>query len=406
MTSRTKLDANPALLCVFHALHSTLFPLAVITLFYKRDLGMSVTTIFVVQAFFGLVVALLEFPSGYVADRFGYRRTLVFASCLITVGWGAYAAADTVIGVFLAEGLLGVGFSFLSGADSALLYESLLARGKENEFRAWFGRMRFFGQLAEGTSAIAAGVLYASWSRLPFVLEACVALAAVFVATRLVEARAVQAPVENHAVRVKQIVLYTLRDNPRLRALLFVSVSFGLASFIPVWLIQLYATDAGAPVTWLGPLWAVANYSVALGSLLSDRFGRRFGVLPVLLGVVALVAVSYAGLGSSHALFGFAFYFLLTFGRGLSAPLLQHEEQSLIPSADRASLVSFRSLVFRVTFLAIGPLVGAGVDRHGHHSLFLFCGFGVVVLLLVGLSRFLRSYRGRSVERILGRSGG
>ena len=42
-----------------------------------------------------------------------------------------------------------------------------------------------------------------------------------------------------------------------------------LASFIPVWLVQLYARDAGVPVTWLGPIWAVANYSVAIGSMLT-----------------------------------------------------------------------------------------------------------------------------------------
>jgi len=64
---------NPALLCVHHALMMSLFPMPVLTLFQQDHLGLSMVEIMIVQALFGLSLALFEFPSGYLADRIGYR---------------------------------------------------------------------------------------------------------------------------------------------------------------------------------------------------------------------------------------------------------------------------------------------------------------------------------------------
>ena len=85
------LQRNPALLCAFHALQMSLFPMAILTVFYREDLGMSMTEIMLVQGGFGLAMALFEFPSGYLADRIGYRRTMVLASVMNAVGWTVYA---------------------------------------------------------------------------------------------------------------------------------------------------------------------------------------------------------------------------------------------------------------------------------------------------------------------------
>ena len=120
---------------------------------------------------FGLAMALFEFPSGYLADRMGYRRAMILASVLNAVGWSIYVRADSIPHILLAEVVLGIGISLISGTDSALLYESLVETKREGEFGHWNGRVRFFGQLGEGSAAIIAGVLYAYWHRLPFVLE-------------------------------------------------------------------------------------------------------------------------------------------------------------------------------------------------------------------------------------------
>ena len=162
--------------------------------------------------------------------------------------------------------------------------------------------------------------------------------------------------------------------HPRLRALFATAVTVGIGTFVPVWLVQLYATDAGVALSWLGPIWAIANYVVAIGSALSDRTGRALGLNAVMLACVGLLAVGYFGMGLTTAWWGFVFYFCFNLVRGLSAPLIAHSEQDAIPSGDRASLVSMRSLLFRAAFIAVGPAAGAAVDAHGHHPVLLALG--------------------------------
>ena len=61
--------------------------MAIITVFYRREIGMSLTEILVLQGFFGLAMASFEFPSGYIADRLGYRATLIAAALMQVAGW-------------------------------------------------------------------------------------------------------------------------------------------------------------------------------------------------------------------------------------------------------------------------------------------------------------------------------
>lgn len=372
--SPARLARNPALVCALHALFMSFFPMAVLTLFYRDEIGMSVAEIMGLQAIFGALVALLEFPTGYLADRIGYRRSLVLSSLFAVAGWSVYCAAWSFWSCFAAEALLALAFSLASGVDTALLYESLLETGREGEFARWFARYRSAGQIAEGSAALVAGLLYAQWIRLPFALTVLAAVFAVAVALRLTEPTRPSPGQSGHWQQVRGLVRHAAVESPRLRAVMFLSVAFLLTSFVPVWLIQLYAVDAGVPVAWLGPIWALANYSVAIGSLSSDRLAQALGFYRVLALAIGLAALGYAGLGLADGVFGFAFYFAITLMRGLNSPPLHHEEQRLIPSRDRAGLLSLRSLVFRGGFALLGPLVGLGADRFGIRAALLAAG--------------------------------
>ncbi|MDE0897302.1 MAG: MFS transporter, partial [Planctomycetota bacterium] len=59
----SSLRTNPRLLCTYHALQMSLFPMAILTIFFRQDIGMSMGEIFLLQGAFGLAMALFEFPS-------------------------------------------------------------------------------------------------------------------------------------------------------------------------------------------------------------------------------------------------------------------------------------------------------------------------------------------------------
>ncbi len=112
------------------------------------------------------------------------------------------------------------------------------------------------------------------------------------------------------------------------------------------------------------------------------------GVAPV---SIALIAIGYAGMGLTHAVWGVCFYYALTLMRGLYGPALHHEEQRRIPSSDRAGFISLRSLIFRSCFLVLGPLVGAAIDRWGQHDVLLVLGSLLVAAGSIGLCGMQRA---------------
>ena len=184
---------------------------------------------------------------------------------------------------------------------------------------------------------------------------------------------------------------FVARESPHLRAIFFVAVAVGIATFVPVWLVQLYASDAGVPTSWLGPIWAAANYMVAIASAFAARTEQALGRTGVLLGCVTLIGVGFFGMGLTHAWWGFVFYFAFNLSRGFSAPVIAHAEQEEIPSGDRASLVSMRSLLFRAAFVIVGPAVGMGIDAWGQHPVLLVLGGALVVAGLLGCALFART---------------
>jgi len=389
----TSLRRNLPLLYAFSFLQMTLFPMAIITLFWKDQIGLSLSQILLLQGIFAVSMVIMEYPSGYISDRVGYRTALTFASVLGMLGWGVYTVATSFEGVLLAEILLGISTSFISGTDSALLFESLKASGEETAYSRCEGRSTGFGQTGEAAGALFAGVLYAKYPLLPFILQVGVWVLALLLTRGLTEPQREQRHFGGHLKEALASARYVFIDNRRLRITILLSIVLGLSSFYPVWLIQPYMRDAGVPLASFGPVWAGANLIVALFAVLSHRLRAFMGDRGMILLLVLLVWGGYLGLGLAAGVWGFLFYYLLTAMRGMRGPFLLHVAQAEIPSASRAGMLSLQSLCFRLLFVLTGPLVGIYADAHGVRKTFqlLFILFLLVLPPLVWL--FLKNRR-------------
>ena len=383
--------ANITRLYAFSFLQMTLFPMAIITLFWKDHIGLSLTQILLLQGILSVVMVVMEYPSGYVSDRIGYRVSLTLAALLGLVGWGIYTVAATFAHVMVAEILLGISLAFISGSDSALLYETLKQEGEELHYARHQGRMSGFAQGGEALGAVFAGVLYAYAPLLPFILQIGVWFLALLLTRSMVEPPREIASHTGHLTEAFRTARYAFVENRSLRYTILLNSVLGIASFYPVWLIQPYMQHAGVPLTWFGPVWSGANLTVAFFALTSHRassyLGERFMVILFLI----LIVVGYCGLGLVGGIWGFLFYYLLTSMRGLRGPMMLNLTQKECPSANRAGILSLQSLCFRLLFVCTGPLVGMLADRGGVGHAFLMLLFAFLIILPPLVFLFFRS---------------
>ncbi len=387
------LTSNPRLLVTLSGLHFTLFAIPVITLFWKDQIGMSVTDIMVLQAVFGVAIVLLEFPSGYLADRVGYRASLLVGAILAIIGWIAYARGESFAAIVVAESILGAASAFISGADRALLWVSLEAADRKDEYLRWDGRVRAAAQTSEAASAAVGGWLYALHPRLPLWMQVPAAAMALATVIALAEVPRPKATDGSHLRRAVHVLRFSLWRHRRLPATLGLAVTLGLSSFVMVWLIQPYMQARSVPVVWFGPFWAGAHLWLAGVSLVSARVREIFGVRGALLVCWLLIPLGYAGLAASASWWGAGFYLCFMTLRGLQGPIVASVIQEDAPPEDRAAVLSLAALLFRLAFVVTGPALGALVDRAGMETALIVAGAGFSVASLAALAAFSRAHR-------------
>lgn len=386
--------ANILKLNLFAALKMMLFPMAIITVFWKDQIGLSLSEILLVNVFFSTANLVMEYPSGYVSDRLGYRLALVIACCFGIAGYTIYLFAQGFWQVIGAELLLGVCYAFISGSDNALLYESLRADGRAELYTRADGRMASCAQIGEAGGALCAGLMYVSHPLLPFMAQIGVWTTALVVALSLKEPVADKGPpISSHLGEALRISRWALTEKPVIRATMCFGLLLGLSSFYPVWLVQPFMQDCGVPLAWFGPIWAGANLMVAFCAYNSHRLLDRLGLERMVLLYMTLILCAYLGLGLTSMLGSFLFYYLLTAMRGLQGPITRNLLQQRTSRVMRASILSLHNLLFRLGYVVSGPAIGWISDRHGLQPAFLVLAAGFALLLPLAARSFLNHQR-------------
>lgn len=135
----------------------------IVALFYNEN-GLDEMGIYLFQAIYSVSVVVLEILSGYMADIVGRKKTLLLGSILGTLGFVIYSITSSFLGFLIAEVTLGIGGSFISGADSAMLFNNLAAMCRKHRYLQFEGRITPLGSFAETGAAICGGTLAAMLS--------------------------------------------------------------------------------------------------------------------------------------------------------------------------------------------------------------------------------------------------
>jgi MFS family permease len=165
-------------------------------IYLQQQRGLSLSQAALVDVTFFGAAALAELPTGIIAERFGRTTSMTIGSTLMTAGLIGWTFAPTLLLTIVAYVVMGVGMTFLSGAEDAFFYETVRASGREDDYPRLLGRVSatFPGALALGS--VASGFLVAINLILPFVLSGFVLLVALGVVLTFTEPQAEQRPRE------------------------------------------------------------------------------------------------------------------------------------------------------------------------------------------------------------------
>ena len=328
-------------------------------MFYQSH-GLDLEQAVLLKTILSLSILLLEVPSGYIADRLGRKFCLVMGSAAWLVGWLFYCTGSSFIAFAGAEILAGVAGSLISGADTAIAYDTLLQLNQESYYRTLEGRLVAIAGITEAVCGLIGAASAEINLVYPFYLQTvCIALY-LGLSLTLTEPQPHLEPNSNQEIQnLTAIVINIFVKRPRLRWLILLNSTFSIATFLIVWLSQGYFQQINLPITAMGWAWAVFHLLMSLASINTRKIEAVLGIKPALLILVLLLGGSYIFLGMINSLGGIIFIALIYMIRGARSPLILNLINQQVPSAIRATVLSLSSFTFHLGFALVSPAVGA-----------------------------------------------
>ncbi len=365
--------------------------------FYESN-GLAMKDIMILQAVYSIAIVILEIPSGYLADVIGRRKTLILGAVFGTLGFATYSFSYGFLGFLIAEIILGIGQSCISGADSAMLYDSLLERGEEKKYSRFEGRVISLGNMAEAAAGIIGGLLAGLTLRAPYFAQTFVAFIALPAAITLVEPTRKVPLMKAGIMEILHISRFALFEDRTLRRNIFFSAIIGTATLTMAWFAQPFFEFTKIEIRWYGLLWTTLNLTVAITSYTAHRLESKLGQKWSILIVALTIPLAYLALGRFHLSSGLIVLYLFYLVRGYATPVLKDYINRVTESHIRATVLSVRNFIIRLLFAFTGPILGWVKDLYSLPQA-LTLG-GVIFLVLSILTAILFLTTGRKMNQV------
>ncbi|MHC6219568.1 MFS transporter [Arthrobacter sp. MMS24-S77] len=347
---------------------------------FLLDAGLSNLEAFAANAFFTAGMVVFEVPTGVVADGWGRRVSFLLGTVTLAGSTYLYYLLWQLSAPFLwwavVSVLLGLGFTFFSGAVEAWLVDALRFTGYEGGLETVLGRGQMVSGVAMLVGSVAGGVI-AQVTNLgvPFLVRVGVLVAMFVVAFLLMRDVGFTPERSTHPLQATRAVLDAsiengLKNPPVRYVMLAAPFSAGVGIYVfyalQPFLLQLFGDPHAYSVAGLAA--AIVAGAQVLGGWIAPRVRRlvrkRTTVLILSSVVGALILVV---LGITHV-FWVALVLLTLWAVVESAgtPVRQAYVNDMIPSKQRATVLSFDSLMGSSGGVVVQPLLGRAADVYGY----------------------------------------
>ena len=373
---------------------------------FLLNAGLDIFEVFITNGVFTASMSLFEIPTGVLADTRGRRASFLLSVVIILIGTLGYVwvaeSSGSLMMFNLMSVILGLGYTFYSGAVDAWLVDALAASGYEGELDQVFARGGIVFGAAMLVGTLGGGLLGTINLSLPYLVRALL-LGGVFVVawrgmhdmgyeprTMILselpgEMKKIASASMRHGWHVQGIKLLMLAS--MVQAFFF---AWGYHSWQPYFLGLLQREDA----IWIaGIIAALIAVSMMIGNAMVGWLGGKFRLrTSLLIGGTLLIALAAVAVGLANNFYlAVGLYLLTGVAFGIIGPTRMACMHKMIPSEQRATIISFDSLVGNVG--SVGGQVGLGyLGRQQSLGVGYITG-GLVTLLSLPILLVFRALR-------------
>ncbi|MDP4090552.1 MAG: MFS transporter [Bacillota bacterium] len=335
----------------------------VMTLFLIAK-GCSFTEIMLLQSISAITQVLFEVPTGAVADKQGRKVSILLSSAIWAISLFIYIIGKTFIVFAAAETIFSLGASLKSGADSALIYDSLVSVKKEGEYQKVEGKARSYALYAQAIGSVLSGFIYEVNIYLPMAVS-IIFMIVTFIITLFFYEPPYQKETQHEGVNYYRQISDSSRyifKHEKLKAVVLFCTVFFIFYRAGFWYYQPYMEAVNIPVKYFGIIFFLFNITAAFISKRSHYIMEK--TKPRTLSFLALLmGASFFLMGTVKIWPGFLAILLQQVARGLYGPVTTKYINKHIPSDKRATILSFSSLSCNIAVAVTFPFMGMLKDH-------------------------------------------
>ena len=369
---------------------------------FLLDAGLSNLEAFAANAFFTAGMVLFEVPTGIVADTIGRRVSYLLGTVTLAGSTLLYVLLWQIEAPFwqwaVVSLLIGLGFTFFSGAVEAWLVDALTATGFTGELETVFGRGQIVTGVAMLTGSAAGGFLAQQVSLgFPFVLRGAILLVMFVAAFRLMHDVGFTPEKSGRPIaEMRKIASDSIDYGWRVPAVKWLMVEalfiggvgiYGFYALQP-YLLELYGDPEAYQIAGLSA--AIVAGAQIVGGMVAPwirrLFRRRTSAL-ITTAAITVLALGLMGVVQSFwPVIGLTVVWALMFAATM--PIRQTYINGMIPSRQRATILSFDSLMSSAGGVWAQPVLGRSADAWGYATSYgISAGISALAVPFLALSR-------------------
>jgi MFS family permease len=326
---------------------------------------------------------VLEVPTGALADRIGRKHSIAIGSFIIGLAVLVYGSIPNFYIFLLAELVFAVGYAFVSGADQALLYDTLKSRGEEDKSKSVMGKYDALYLVGMTIASALGGLIAARWGlNAPQLATAIPMFIAAAIGYTIPEPKTHSDSQQKQYLAIVKDGLSVIKKNAVVRSLAIDSVLVASAAYFVVWFYQPVMMKLGIPIAIYGLVHAgllLAEILVSTNFSFLERFMGKGN--DYLKNSAILVTLSFIFMALMPNVWSLALFVVVGGGIGYTrATYITALAQKHIESRIRSTTLSSIGMIRRFSLIFLNPLIGALAT----HSLYLAI-FVVGILPLLSL---------------------
>lgn len=358
---------------------------------YLAFKGMSLTEIGILESIYHITGLLFELPTGAIADLHGRKFCVVLGRAVNLLSCILMITSDSFMGFAVSFILSSAAMNLNSGAAEALIFDSLKELGEEDRYKKIWGQLAFVMSMSQGTAVLLGGILADIRFLYAYVFGTFVQMLALIVAFNFSEPTIHKPDLdkhkENHSGKIlmDQLTLSIQALKGRktvMYAILFSALTGSLQTTV-FFYSQKYFSDMGFTKTIIAVICAFGSFIEAISSKYAYSLEKKVRLKGTLICICALSILSLAGL-ALWSKYSVLFYILTTVSGGFAYTIMSDYINSRIPSAYRATILSFDSFSFSLFMIFLFPLFGFMAQNTGFETT-----FGATALICIPLMIFL-----------------